>query len=138
MAILTSDDYPEIRAAIDVSLTKSQPSDDTIAMSIYHAAGEADVLALDPSAESRTGEAAARVHRAAVYFVAARLCPAVVRITSLSVNTRDMSYQKKTFDPNERADELRQMAEQELAQVVQESVSTKASASNYTTNQVIF
>lgn len=138
MAILTSDDYPEIRAAIDVSLTKSQPSDDVIGMSIYHAAAENDVLALDPSAESRTGEAAARARRAAIYFCAARLCPAVVRITSLSVNTRDVSYQRKSFDPDERANELRQMAEQELAQVVQESVSTKVSASNYTTNQVIF
>jgi hypothetical protein len=117
-ALLSSADYPAVRAAIDVSLGKSELPDDTIALGIYHAAAVQEVLARDPDAESRTGDELARVQRAAVYFCAARLCPAVVRLTSLSIQTRDISYSKPAQDPDERAAELRALAEAEIAAVL--------------------
>ncbi len=118
MAILTSADYPAIRAALDTSLTDKLLPDDTIAMDIYAPAADQDVLDRDPDAETRTGTEAERVQRAAVYFCAARLAPAVIRITSLSVQTRDISYQRPQFEPEERAEALRALAEAELAAVL--------------------
>ena len=118
MAILIQTDYPAIRAAIDVSLGESDLTNSIISQTIYKDAAEQDVLDIDASAESRTGENANRVKRAAIYFCAARLCPAVVRITSLSTKVGDMSYSKQTFDPTKRAKELREMAEDELAEVL--------------------
>jgi hypothetical protein len=73
MALLDSTDYPAIRAAVDPRLTTADLPDATIALSIYLAAGEAEVLALDPGAESRAGDALARAQRAAIYLVAERL-----------------------------------------------------------------
>lgn len=119
MAILTDADYPDIRAALDADLSDKDLFDATIALTIYAPAADQDVLARDPDAETRTGEAAQRIKRAAIYFCAARLAPAVVRLTSLSISTRDMSYQRATFDPVERAAQLRNLAEEELGQVLE-------------------
>lgn len=119
MAILTSAEYPAIRAALDVDLNDKDLPDSTIALTIYQDAADQDVLDIDPDAEGRTGDEAAAVTRAAIYFCAARLAYAVVRITSLSVNTRDISYSKATFDPEERAAQLRAEAEEELAEILE-------------------
>jgi len=107
--ILTSANYPDVRAALDTDLSDSTSSlpDTTIDLLIYAPTANQDVLALDPEAETRTGEDANRVLKAAIFFCAARLAPVVVRLTSLSITTRDMSYQKAIFDPEERAAELR-------------------------------
>lgn len=119
MAILSSDEYPEIRAALDADLNANDLPDSIIAMTIYKDAADQDVLERDPDAATRTGEDANRVKRAAIYFCAARLAPVVVRLTSLSVTTRDMSYSRATFDPEERAAQLRNMAEEQLALVLE-------------------
>lgn len=118
MALLTSEHYGQIRAALDVELTEQDLPDDVIGMSIYLEAANADVLNRDPDAETRTGDDRARVVRAAIYFCAARLAPAIVRVTSLSVVTRDLSYQRATFDPMQRAADLRALAEKELSELL--------------------
>ncbi len=119
MAILTSVNYPDVRVALDADLADKDIPDATIALLIYAPAADQDVLERDPDAESRTGEDANRVLRSAIYFCAARLAPVVVRLTSLSITTRDMSYQRATFDPEERAAQRRNMAEAELALVLE-------------------
>lgn len=116
--LLSALDYPAVRAAIDVSLSTGDLPDATIALGIYHAAAIQDVIARDPAAESRTDDELERVKRAAIYFLAARLCAATVRLTSLSIQTRDMSYSKPAQDPDERAAELRGLAEAEIAAVL--------------------
>jgi len=118
MAILSSDEYPAIRAVLDTDLNDKNLYDSTIALDIYQGAADQDVLDLDPDAESRTGTDAERILRAAIYFCAARLAPAVVRITSLSIQARDLSYSKPVFDPEKRAAELRSMAEEEINEVL--------------------
>ena len=119
MAILVSANYPDVRAALDTHLSASDLPDDTIALIIYALAADQDVLNLDPDAESRTGEDANRVLRAAIFFCAARLAPAVIKLTSLSITTRDMSYQKKAFDPDERSAELRGMATDLINEIIE-------------------
>lgn len=117
--LLATADYPAVREVLDVSLTVTNLPDATIARSIYKDAAIADVVALYPTAASEENAAKqARLTRAAIYFCAARLAPAAVRITALNVSTRDMSYSRQTFDPAERAAELRALAEAEIAEIV--------------------
>lgn len=117
--MLATTDYPAVREVLDTSLTASNLPDTTIERSIYKTAAIADVVAVYPTAVSESDAAKqARLTRAAIYFCAARLAPAVVRLTSLNVNTRDMSYSRQTFDPTERAAELRALAQAEIAELV--------------------
>lgn len=118
MTILTALDYPQIRAVLDVSLTSTQLPDDTIGMDIFVGRAEADVLALDPDAETRTGADLQHIKNAAIYFTAALLCPTVVRITSMTAQTRDLAYTRQAFDPEERAAELRALAVAEVTAVL--------------------
>lgn len=118
MAILSSTEYPAIRAAIDVQLDASSLPDGIIGLDIYIGAADDDVLEIDPTAESRTGDELVLVKRAAIFFAAARLCPAVVRLTSVSAQARDISYARATFDPEQRAEELRNKARETLDQLV--------------------
>lgn len=117
MAILTSDDYEAIRKALDTELTDKNLPNSIIGLDIYAGAADQDVLDVYPEAESDAANAA-RITRAAVLFCAARLAPAVVRLTSLTVSTRDLSYQRPAWDPEKRAAELRALAEEELAEIL--------------------
>lgn len=118
MAILSAADYPAIRAALDVSLNAQQLPDATIGQDIFVGAAEAELLRRVPDAASKTGDDLRRVKRALVWLTAALLAPSVVRITSLSVQTRDLSYSRQTFDPDEKAAELRSRAESEIAMLL--------------------
>ncbi len=118
MAILTSADWPAVRAAIDTQVDDNMLLDSVIALNIYSGAADQDVLKLDPDAESRTGEDANRVTRAAVYYCAARLIPVVLRILSLSTITRDLRFTRSVPDIEKRANELRGMAVEEINEVL--------------------
>lgn len=115
MAILTTLDYSAIRAALDVNITAQTLPDSVIAEDIFQGAAEDDVLRRVPDAETLTGDNLARVKRAAIWLTAAYLAHSVARITSMNIQTRDMSYSRQTFDPDEKAAELRQRAEREFA-----------------------
>lgn len=117
---LSSTEYPAVRAVLDVDLNTQNLPDTTIALDIYEGAANQDVLDRDPAAASRTGTDGERVLRAAIYFCAARLTGAVVRLTSISIQARDLTYAKQTFDPTERAEELRDLANDELDEVLGE------------------
>jgi hypothetical protein len=133
MAILTQADYPAIRAALDSKLNDQQLPDSIVELPIYRAAADQDVLDRDPQAESRTGSGADRIRRAAIFFCAARLAPVVVRITSITIQAHDLNYAKPVFDPEKRAAELRQMAEEEIAAVVAPAETTPARPTMFTT-----
>lgn len=117
-SLLTTDDFEQVRKSLDVDLTVTSLPDSIISMSIYQAAAIADVLAIYSSAESETGADFQRCKRAAIYFCAARLAPAVVRLTSITTQARDLNISKPAFDPETRAAELRAMAQSELSEVV--------------------
>lgn len=137
--ILATTDYPAIRAVLDTSLTEANLPDAIIGLSIYadnavqdvrnayEAAGTAD----DPADET-DADKQARITRAAIYFCAARLAPAVVRITSVSVATRDATYSRQTFDPTERAAELRADAAAELVPILEPTEETPGMPTMFT------
>lgn len=126
MTILSTADYPAIRAALDVSLNEQQLPNATIGQGIFLDAAEAELLRRVPTAAGMTGANLARVKRALVWLTAAYLAHSVVRITSLSVTTRDLSYSRQTFDPDEKAAELRARAEGEIGQLVEPAAATPA------------
>ncbi len=118
MAIIESGDYPSIRAAIDLELDTNSLPDAKIALDIFSGAADQDVLERDPDAESRTGEDANRVTRAAIFFCAARLVPVVMRTVSLSATTRDLSYTRKMSEIDARVNELKGQAVAEIDEVL--------------------
>lgn len=121
--ILTTAEYPAVLAALDSKLTggegKGDIPDSILDQPIYAPVAIQDVLKRHPTAASETDpDRQAAVTRAAIYFCAARLAPAAVRITSLNIQTRDQSYTRQVYDPTKRAAELVQMAEDELAEIL--------------------
>lgn len=118
MAILQAADYPAIRAALDTELNAQQLPDATIAQDIFLGAAEARLLERVPDAASRTGDEMKRVKRALVWLTAALLAHSVVRVTTMSIQTRDMSFSRQTFDPDEKQVELMRRAEAEIAMLL--------------------
>jgi len=118
MSILTISDFPAVRACIDVKLTESDLPDDVILEPIYRGAAESWVISRDAIAESRTGEDAEKVSRAAIFYLASLLVPAVARLTSVSVQTSDISYSRPPMDIPARVSELRALAESEISSLL--------------------
>lgn len=132
MTILTALDYPAIRAALDVGLNAQQLPDATIAQGIFLGAAEDELLRKVPGAATMTGDDLARVKRALVWLTAAYLAHSVVRLTSISIQTRDLSYSRQTFDPDAKAAELRARAGVEIAALVTPSAVAPARPTMFT------
>lgn len=133
MTIITSEHYNEIRAAIDVSLTKARLSDDIICMPIYAGAAEQDVLNIVPDALSKTGDDLIKIERAAVFFCAARLVHSVVQLTSVAISVRDMNYSRPAYDPDERKAALVAMANSELLSIIEPNETTHSMPTMFAT-----
>ena len=119
MSILSVQDYDEIRAVISTDLKADQLKNEVIGLDAYQGAAEREVVSIDEEALTRTDAAeVALVRSAAVYLTAARLCPAVSRILSVQVSSGQQSYLKSPFNPEKRAAELRQMAYEQLEEVL--------------------
>jgi len=118
MALITSSEYPAIRAAIDVKLNENDLRNEMIALDIYSGAAHRDVIARYAEAESETGDDLQRMKNAAIYFCAARLVAVVFKATSVNVTAGDMSWSRRGLDPEQRAEELRAMANEEIDAVL--------------------
>lgn len=121
MAILDTENYPAVRAAIDISLSEKNLPDEIIALSIYQGAAENWVIDRDANAETYAPAGAApsatkwaRVQNAAIYKTAALICPAVPNITRDDFGPNE-SYTRKAMDFDKRAEELTDLASAELA-----------------------
>lgn len=115
MALLTTADYPAIRAALDVSLTARDLPDSVIGLAIYVGAAEAEVLVRDPVAASRIGAEKQHLVNAAVFLTAAYLAPALPALTK--ERFAEYSYEQEV-DWLARAADLRRRFEAELAAVL--------------------
>lgn len=111
--LLTSADYPAIRAMIEIGLDATTLPDAIIALDAYIGAGMRDVLALDPLAETRTDPTEAlHAKTAAILFTAARIVGALVQV--IKETRADHSYERSRVDTVARAAELRAQASSEL------------------------
>lgn len=110
--LLTSADYPAIRAALDISLDATDLPDSLIDLDQFVGKGVREVLQRDSLAESRSGTELLRARNAAIFFTAALLAPSVPAITSESEGTYRVN--REAWDGQRRQRELRALADDEL------------------------
>lgn len=125
MALLTSANWPEVRAALDVSLTARQLPDEMIGYDLYSGRAMRRVLEQVPMAESQTGDALKRCKNAAIFYTAAYLAPAIPNITRKSIGSGDTEV-AYDIDWEARATILLAAAAAELAAVLTPSEATPA------------
>jgi hypothetical protein len=114
MAILTSADYPAVRAAIEATLSVEQAPDAVIAMPIYVGAAEDEIARRAPDAITNPDPTVqATLKRAAIRLTAALLCPAIPSLTSERYG--DQSYGRKATDYLALAQSLRGQVDSDLA-----------------------
>ena len=123
MALLTSANWPEVRAALDVSLTTRQLPDAVIAYDLYSGRAMRRVLEQAPTAESMTGDSLLRCKNAAIFYTAAFLAPAIPNITRKNIGDVDQSFD---IDWEARAATLLAAAAAELAEVLTPSETAPA------------
>ena len=117
MAILSSIDYPAIRAAIDVSLDDDDLSDTVIGYNIYLGSADLEVKDRITDAESKTGDDEIHVKAATVLITAALLSPSVPQLVSTKAG-EDFQFQYDKRDWIKHATELRQRAEGHIQAVL--------------------
>ncbi len=119
MPLIGSSEYPQIRAALSVSLSATTLPDATIALDVY--AGEAQrwVLAAVPGAESLSGAELATAKRAAVFHAAYLLAPAMPNITAQEMD--GLSASQKARDWEQHAATLLGRAQAALGSLVEDA-----------------
>jgi hypothetical protein len=117
--LLTSSDWPAVRAALDITLDSAQLPDATIALDIYSGRAMREIEARVTGATALTGDDELKVTAAAVFLTAANIAPALPAI--MSARSQHLQVQRKEVDWNRRAADLRQMAEEELADLLEAS-----------------
>lgn len=116
MPILSTADFPQVRAAIDPLLGEDELPDDVIALPVYRGAAEADVLRRLPNAATFLGEDGDRVRYAVIYLTAALLAPALPDVTSVQLG--QSRYQQEPRDTWKRVGYLQGMAARQLASLI--------------------
>ncbi len=117
MALVASGQYPAVRAALDVTLDAEALPDAVIALDLYAGTADRWVLAQDPTAEARTGDALKHVTAAAVLYCASLLAPALPQLTGETHGAHQ--YSRKAVDASALADQLVARAVDELTAVLQ-------------------
>lgn len=111
MAILTSIDFPEVRAVLHMSITTDHLPDATIALPVYQTRAENEVLRRDPVAAGRTGDEAEKVRQATILLLASLIAPAMEMLTSETIPGGGYRYQKPEVDWKTKAQLLRESAD---------------------------
>lgn len=130
MPILTSAEYPAIRAAIDTSLDSALLSDAVIGLSIYLGAADLEVKQRDPSWATRTGDELTHLTNAAIYLTAARLVPVIPNIIAETFTDHD--YRREKLDVAALVADLRAKAAEELAAITEPNDTTPSRPTMFT------
>ena len=117
MPILSSaDDYKDVRRKVSDGLSAQAWPDTTIQRSVYQGEAEEEIEQRVGSYEDLTDAQKVHARRAAIYLTAALIAPDV---TGIAYAASDGNFDYLKFDGLAKAQELRGMAEQELAEVVE-------------------
>lgn len=115
--LLAPTDYPAIRAALDLALQAKDLPDSVIELPIYLGKAEQSILQRDPEATTRTGTEQQHIKNAVIFTCAALLAPAMRNLQRERVGEWEGAYQ--AMDWTKRATELRALADEELAAVLE-------------------
>lgn len=121
---ITPDDYPSVRRAISAALTADILPDDFIGDPVYLDRAVGEVLRLVPDAAARSGDELARVKRAMILMLAARLIPAIPTIKQEQFQDFSQTYFQQ--DPASRAADLIMQAREELSPLTEPPITTGA------------
>lgn len=116
VTLITVDDCPSVRAAIDVSLSADMIPDDVVMLDVFAGVADREVRDKDPDILTRTEPELVRLRTATVYYTAANLVLSVPQM--IAENIGGYHYQIKSIDPNKRYQDLRAMGDGEIAAVV--------------------
>ncbi len=95
---IVEDDYPSIRAAIDVTLTPVALPDAIIALPIYAGAAELAIKGLAPDWEDADDDQTELLHLASIYWCASMLVPALPRLLRENIGRTSYSYESDLMD----------------------------------------
>ena len=98
MAILSSADYPQVRAIIDPSLDENTLPDSILSMDIYQGRAESEVKSMDPDAETRTGEDLNKIKRAVILLMASYYLESLPDKTASKIETMSFSSWHKRLE----------------------------------------
>lgn len=124
MALLSVNDYPDVRRALDATLTATLLPDSVIGSPIYLGEAERRVIARLPEAASLTGVQAITARVATIYLLAALVAPVVPLITR--EQDKDYSYNRAEMDWSARASQLQADADTLLGGLAGDAVETEA------------
>jgi hypothetical protein len=116
--LIDSGDYAMVRAALDVALDETKLPDTTITLDIYLGAAEREAKSRDSSWASREDDELAQLKAATAYLTAARMVYAVIPLTAISAQTRDISYSRPAWDAEKKRADLMAMAESEFNELL--------------------
>lgn len=117
MALITADEFPAIRAAINIGLDDVGLPDATIALPIYLGAADTEVKRRDPLWVSRTGTELRHLKNAVIYFAAARIVLVLARPSSETFGQR-YSYKIDQLSASQLASSLESFGDDELIAVL--------------------
>lgn len=116
MALLDPTRWPEVRAALDVSLSSGSLPDTVIEYDIYWGAAERELADRIDDVESKTGGDLLKASNAALYVLASLIAPALPSI--LAGKAQYLSYQRSGVDWDQRSEALRARAENLIADLL--------------------
>ncbi len=124
MALLSVNDYPDVRRALDATLDERLLPSSVIGSPIYLGEAERKVIARLPGAAALTGAEASTVRVATIFTLAALVAPVVPLITR--EQDKDYSYNRAEVDWSARASQLLADADALLAGLAGDAVQAEA------------
>jgi hypothetical protein len=128
--ILTVDDAPAIRAAIDTMLDSDSLPDSTIMMSIFVDRAERWMAAQIPDFASRTGAEAAQIKDSLILYTASLLVPTVAILRSETLP--EYAYTRPDVDLDEKEAKLKDDAQETIDPIVTPIGTTPNMATHFT------
>jgi hypothetical protein len=117
MALITADEFPAVRAAINVELDEVGLPDNIIALPIYLGAADNEVKRRDPLWTTRTTAELRRLKNAVIYLTAARIVIALPRPNAEAFGQR-YSYKIDQLSAAQLSSSLEAFADSEINAVL--------------------
>lgn len=115
--LLSSSDWPAVRAALDVTLTDTSLPDTVIEKDIFSGRAMREVVARVEDAVTLTGDDELTVTAAAVFLTASFLAPSLPALTA--GRSQNLQWQRVGVDWEQRARDLREEAEALIADLLE-------------------